>query len=413
MANVNRLKERMLRMAQIGKTENDGVTRLALSGEDKQARDLFIQWMEDLGLHVRYDDFGNIYGRLEGTNSNEPALVIGSHLDSVPKGGKFDGVLGVLAALEVVESLMENNIQNDRPIEIVSFTNEEGARFTPQMLGSGAVTNLFSKEYTYSRSDNESHTFKEELQKIGYLGSQDNRINPDDVDAFIEMHIEQGPVLETNNKTVGIVEGIAGFSWMEVVIAGETNHSGSTPMELRRDSLVTAASVIKAIHQWAHSRKDGTAATVGEIKTQPGIMNAIPGTTTFTLDVRHQHKDGFTSCIDEIREVIKETVHEESLTCDINEIKTHPPVTFAKSITNLLEEASKKHDISYHRMTSGAGHDAMYMNTVVDTAMLFVPSIGGKSHCEEENTQWEDIEKGITVLYDTVKRMSNVNQKQM
>ncbi|WP_010531800.1 Zn-dependent hydrolase [Lentibacillus jeotgali] len=406
MINVNRLKERMLQMAEIGKTTNDGVTRLALSNEDKQARDLFMQWMENLGLHVRYDDFGNIYGRLEGNDSDAPPLMIGSHLDSVPKGGRFDGVLGVLGALEVVESILENNIQNERPIEIVSFTNEEGARFTPQMLGSGAVTNLFSKDYTYSRTDKDGFILKEELQKIGYLGSQDNRLDQENVAAFIEMHIEQGPVLETNHKTVGIVEGIAGFSWMEVVISGEANHSGTTPMELRRDSLVTASSAIKAIHEWARSKKDGTVATVGEINTEPGIMNAIPGTTSFTLDVRHPYKDGFTSCINEIRESIEDIVDEDSLTCNINEIKTHPPVTFAENITSTLEEASKKHDIPYHRMTSGAGHDAMYMNTIADTAMVFVPSISGKSHCEEENTHWEDIEKGVTVLYESVLRKS-------
>lgn len=406
MINVNRLKERMLQMAEIGKTENGGVTRIALTNEDKQARDLFMQWMENLGLHVRYDDFGNMYGRLEGADSDAPVLMIGSHLDSVPKGGRFDGVLGVLAALEVVESLLENNAQNDRSIEIVSFTNEEGARFTPQMLGSGAVTGLFSKEYTYSRTDIDGLILKEELQKIGYLGSQDNRLDQEKVDAFIEMHIEQGPVLESSHNKVGIVKGIAGFSWMEIVISGETNHSGTTPMELRRDSLITATSAIKAVHEWARSKKDGTVATVGEIKTQPGIMNAIPGTTSFTLDVRHPYKDEFKSCIDEIRDIIEDIVDEESLTCNINEIKTHPPVTFAENITSSLVEASKKHDIPYYRMTSGAGHDAMYMNMIADTAMVFVPSIGGKSHCEEENTHWEDIEKGVTVLYESVLGMS-------
>ncbi|AIF44447.1 Zn-dependent hydrolase [Virgibacillus sp. SK37] len=403
MIRLERLKNRILRMAEIGGTENNGVTRLALSQEDKKGRDLFVKWMKELKLDVRIDDFGNIYGRKKGSNPEAPVVMMGSHLDSVPKGGRFDGVLGVLAGLEVVESLIENNVEHENPIEIVSFTNEEGARFTPQMLGSGAVTNQFPKDYTYSRKDNDNFIFYEELERIGYLGKEENRLK--NVGTFIEFHIEQGPVLETNNKAIGIVEGISGFSWLEVTVTGETNHSGSTPMELRKDALSTTATTIQTIQKWAEEKEDGTVATIGTIRAEPGIINAVPGKVVFTLDVRDRNKEQFHFYMNEIQELIKDCVQRDSLNCTIQEIKTHSPVSFAPWITNIIEEVSAESKVPYQRITSGAGHDAMYLNTVADTAMIFVPSIGGKSHCEEEYTPWEDIEKGINVLYKTICRI--------
>lgn len=404
MININRLKSRMLKMAEIGKTENDGVTRLALSREDKEARMLFIKWMKDLKMKVRVDDFGNIYGRSEGTDPNASAIISGSHLDTVPKGGKFDGVLGVLSALEVVESVIESEIQHTHPIEIVAFTNEEGARFTPQMLGSGAVTGQFSRDYTYNRQDVDGYKFIDELKGINFVGDKANRLN--NVEAFIEMHIEQGPTLETNQHTVGVVEGIAGFSWLEVNVFGQSNHSGTTPMELRQDSLVTSASIIEKISQWAKDRADGTVATVGNIRTNPGTINVIPGETFFTVDARYPKADLFEQCIEEIKELINRCVQRDSITCSINETRTFPPVRFSSRVVNTVEEVCTDQQISYRRMISGAGHDAMYMNNIADTAMIFVPSIDGKSHCEEENTSWKDIEKGVSILYESMTRLA-------
>lgn len=400
MININRLKERLLHIAEIGKTEYGGVTRLALSKEDNDAREIFVKWMTDLDLKVRHDDFGNIYGRVEGTDPDAPVILSGSHLDTVPNGGKYDGVLGVLSALEVIETLLENNIHHRNPIEVVSFTNEEGVRFSPQMLGSGAVTKQFSKDYIYSRKDSQNYQFEDELRNINFLGDSKNRLNK--IGAFIEMHIEQGPVLEESNCTIGIVEGISGFSWMEITVYGETNHSGSTPMHYRKDSLVTAASVIKKIQQWAQSKDNGIVATIGKVYTDPGIINAVPGKTVFTVDIRHPFKEGFESCIEEAKEVIEKCIKDDNLTCSIEEIKTHSPISFSDRITSTIEKVSRKHLIPYKRMTSGAGHDAMYINDVADTAMIFVPSINGKSHCAEEITDWDDIEKGVLVLYETI-----------
>jgi len=405
MINIKRLKHRMLEMAKIGATNNGGVTRLALSEEDMEARHQLLKWMEDIGATTRFDDFGNIYGRFEGTNPDLPVIMIGSHIDTVPKGGKFDGILGVLGPLEVLESMKDNGVKPSNPIEIVSFTNEEGARFTPQMLGSGSVTGQFSLPYTYDRRDSNGLRFEDELRKIGFLGDHSNRLNH--VGAFIEMHIEQGPVLEQMNKPIGIVTGISGFSWLEVTVQGEANHSGTTPMQYRKDSLVASSTIIQALNEWAGKNMDGVVATVGKVHTSPGVINVVPGETSFTIDIRCSSPNQFNDCITEVKELIHTIVEENSLSYTLKEIRTHPPVQFSDRLIHILEKACEENQVSFHHMYSGAGHDAMYMSSIADTAMLFVPSVNGKSHCEEEETSWEDIEKGVTVLYDAVIDLAN------
>lgn len=400
----------MFEMANIGKTKNGGVSRLALTEIDKQGRNVLIEWMQEIGLEVRYDDFGNIYGRMEGTHPDGPVVMSGSHLDSVPMGGKFDGSLGVLAALEVIETMKENNIKPYYPIEVVSFTNEEGVRFNPQMLGSGAVTNEFSREYVYNREDDQGLKFKDELRKIGFMGEEKNRLKK--VRSFIEMHIEQGPILERNKQTIGIVNGIAGFTWLEVTINGESNHSGTTPMEYRKDSLVIAANVIKKINHWAKTNSNGVLATVGKIETQPGVINAVPGKTTFTLDVRCTNTSEFQSILDEMKGLISNYIGSNGFTYEIKEIKTHPPVSFSPNITNVMEKACKNRNVSYQLMHSGAAHDAMYMNNITETGMLFIPSINGVSHSEEEKSHWDDIEKGVSVLYETLVNLAKQEQNE-
>ncbi|KAB7707349.1 hydantoinase/carbamoylase family amidase [Bacillus aerolatus] len=405
MININRLKSRMLEMAQIGKTAKGGVTRLALSEEDKEARKLFIQWMQELGMETRVDDVGNIYGRLEGKDRQAPVVMTGSHLDTVPKGGKFDGVLGVLAALEAMETIRERGIEHTHPIEIVSFTNEEGARFAPQMLGSGVVTGKFSKEYVYEREDADGFHFKNELQKIGFLGEEKDRARH--IAAFLELHIEQGPILEAENLSIGIVEGVAGFSWMEVKLSGQSDHSGSTPMTMRKDSLVAASAIIQEISKWAANKKDGTVATVGRIRTTPGIINAVPGQTIFSVDIRHPEADQLDQYKEELKQFIQDMAAKEAIDCSINEIGSNRPVRFSSNIIHVLNDICQEDQLPYKRMISGAGHDAMYINQIADTAMLFVPSVNGKSHCEEEATSWKDIEKGVSVLYKALCRLAS------
>ncbi|MFD1707019.1 Zn-dependent hydrolase [Siminovitchia sediminis] len=398
---LERLKNRMKTMAQIGATDKGGVSRLALTEEDRKARKLFIQWMQELGLTTRVDDLGNIYGRLEGIDPKASPVLTGSHLDSVPKGGKFDGTLGVLAALEAVETIKEKGIKPLRSIEIVSFTNEEGARFTPQMLGSGVIAGKFTKDYVYGRKDAEGLLFKEELERIGFMGCPENRITC--ANSFVELHIEQGPILEAEEKSIGVVEGIAGFYWLKLKVSGQSDHSGSTPMNMRKDSLVAASSIITDIYQWASERKDGLVATVGQIQAFPGIINAIPGETVFTLDIRHADPEKLEEAVSEATSIIQQS----SADVTITEIGSNPPVRFSKEVTSLIEESCKDANVSYRKIISGAGHDAMYMNNITETAMIFVPSTNGKSHCEEEHTAYPDIEKGANVLYLTLWKLAN------
>lgn len=404
MVNIERLKRRLLAMAEIGKTEKGGVTRLALSPEDKQARHLFIRWMEELGIRVRFDDIGNLYGRVEGKDPCAPVIMVGSHLDTVPKGGKFDGVLGVLSALEAVETIIKQGIDHDNPLEIVSFTNEEGARFTPQMLGSGALAGVFSVDYVLNRVDSGGLRFEEELKKIRFQGEMENRSQ--NIGAFIELHIEQGPILEAEGRSIGIVEGISGFYWMEVSIIGQSDHSGSTPMSMRKDSLVTSSKIIEAIYRWAMERGDGTVATVGRIQTSPGIINAVAGMTTFTVDIRHSKLEQLHQCIAEVKQIIENISGKDNMNASIEEIWTHNPVKFSTRIINIIDSICQERRLPSMRMTSGAGHDAMYINAITDTAMIFVPSIDGKSHCEEEDTSWKDIEMGTQLLFETLCRLS-------
>ncbi len=404
MINIKRLKERIFKMALIGATENGGVTRLALSEEDKEARELLITWMQKLALNIRIDDFGNIYGRKEGNDPEASTVMIGSHIDTVPKGGKYDGVLGVLGGLEAVETLIEKKVIHRRPIEIVSFTNEEGARFTPQMLGSGAITKQFSQEYTYNRTDTEGLRFKDELKRIDFLGEKKNR--PKHVNSFIELHIEQGPTLEMDQRSIGIVEGIAGFSWFEITIEGEANHSGTTPMKYRQDSLIASIQLIQKLNNWALQKEDGTVLTVGKIESFPGTINVIAEKTTFTVDVRIQEKNQFDLSINEIKLIIEDTMKSYSMEYKLNEIRTQPPVPFSEHLTDLVEKICNEKDLSYKRMKSGAGHDAMYMKNIADTVMIFVPSIKGISHNEKEVSSLIDIEIGVNLLYETIKHIA-------
>ncbi|KXH87025.1 Zn-dependent hydrolase [Sporosarcina sp. HYO08] len=402
---IERLKDRFQQMASIGRTESGGVTRLALSPEDREARELLVHWMQKIGLATRYDDVGNIYGRLEGREKNADAVLIGSHIDTVPNGGQFDGTLGVLAALEVVQSIKEQQKELKHPVEIVSFTNEEGARFTPQMLGSGVVANEFTREYVYERKDMKGLSFYDQLKKIGFVGSEANRLK--NGKAFLEFHIEQGPVLEAENLPVGVVEGIAGFAWMEVIINGQSNHSGTTPMHLRQDPLVAAAAIIKELHDFAKNKKDGTVITTGRIQAFPNIINAIPSQTIFSIDVRHAERKSLESTIAEIKKIVEQHAGEVKMDMTTEEIWTKHPVSFSPKVISVIEQICKQQQTPFKRMISGAGHDAMYMNAITDTAMIFVPSVAGKSHCKEEETSWDDIEKGMNILYDTVCKLAN------
>jgi beta-ureidopropionase / N-carbamoyl-L-amino-acid hydrolase len=398
LINGERLKNELERFANFGRTENNGVTRLSLSEEDRAARDFFQSCCEEIGLTVKVDDMGSMYATLDGVE-NKPPILIGSHLDSVKKGGKFDGVLGVLAGLEVVRTLVENNLKPTVPITIVNFTNEEGARFEPSMMASGVLSGKFDKDSMLKKKDTTGITFEEALKAIGYEGEVENRLK--EGAAFLELHIEQGPILEKEALSIGVVECVVGMACFDIEITGESDHAGTTPMNMRKDALFAANNLINEIRRVLGPLDEELVYTIGRVNVYPSIHTVIPNKVVFSLEARHKNP--------EIVRTFKEFV-ENLPNLDLNEgceVKTtklweRDTVWFNTEIVNQLEKSAQSLGYSNKRMVSGAGHDAQFIASIVPSAMLFVPSFNGKSHCEEELTSWEECEKGVNVLLDTV-----------
>ncbi|KAB7707191.1 hydantoinase/carbamoylase family amidase [Bacillus aerolatus] len=402
--NTDRLISSIQTSAKYGTLPNGGLCRLTLSDEDQQIRDLFMIWMKECGLEVRIDDFGNMYGRREGKNRDASPVVIGSHLDTQPKGGKYDGVLGVMAALEVVRTLNDDNVLTERPIEIVNFTNEEGARFEPAMLGSGALAHAFPVEFVMNMKDKDGKIFSEELEKTGYNGSTENRLK--DLYCFLELHIEQGPVLEDSGTSVGAVIGIQGISCLEVTVNGRTSHAGTTPMNNRKDALLLAAKMIQETYKTAET-VPGLLVTVGRIQASPNVTNSLADQTVFSIDIRHPEDAVRERYTNEIKEKLSTTALIEKMEMHIKDIVEMKAEIFSKDIIGEIEAAAEKHGYSSLRLISGAGHDAKYMNKMAPTGMIFIPSVGGISHCEEEFSEDADIEKGAQVLLELVLTFAN------
>jgi beta-ureidopropionase / N-carbamoyl-L-amino-acid hydrolase len=398
MINGERLKNELERFANFGRTENNGVTRLSLSEEDSLAREFFRTCCEELGLAVKVDDMGCMYATLEGIE-NKPPIVIGSHLDSVKKGGRFDGVLGVLAGLEVVRTLVENNIKPQIPVTIVNFTNEEGARFEPSMMASGVLSGKFDKSVMVKKVDSEGITFEDALQSSGFSGEIENRLK--EARAFLELHIEQGPILEREALSIGIVECVVGMACYDIEITGESDHAGTTPMNMRKDALFAANNLITEIRKRLGSLDNDLVFTIGRVNVYPSIHTVIPNKVVFSLEARHKDP--------EIVRVVKDFIQglpylglNEGCEVKTTKLWERDTVWFEPEICNLLEQSAQALGYTNKRMVSGAGHDAQFIATYIPSAMLFVPSINGKSHCEEERTTWEDCEKGVNVLLDTV-----------
>lgn len=397
--NLDRLQETIDRSARIGGLLKGGICRLALSDEDKTMRDIYKDWLIDAGLEVRIDDLGNMYGRREGKNKEASPVMVGSHLDTQPRGGCYDGILGVLNALEAIRVLNENQIETERPIEIVNFTNEEGARFAPPMLGSGGITGAFTKDFIYQLKDNQGISFSKELERIGYKGQKENR--PLQIHSFVELHIEQGRVLEQQDISIGAVEGIQGMTWLEVTLKGQSDHAGPTPMSMRRDALVAAAKMIVAIEQVALDVDEQTT-TVGRLSLEPGSINCVPGDVTFSVDIRHFDNTIRKQVVELIFQKIGTIAAVNEIGIEIIKLWEIESTHFSEKITNHIVEASHALGYSVQKMISGAGHDAKYMNDIVPSGMVFLPSVDGKSHCEEELTTSEDIKRGANVLLQVI-----------
>ncbi|MFE4143506.1 Zn-dependent hydrolase [Peribacillus sp. YIM B13472] len=398
LINGERLSRTLENFADFGRTENNGVTRLSLSEEDRLVRDYFCACCKELGMTIKFDDMGNIYATLAGLE-NKPPIVMGSHMDTVKKGGRFDGILGVAAGLEVVRTLVENNIQPKIPVMIVNFTNEEGARFEPSMMSSGVLSGKFEKSIMLQKTDSDGTTFESALNAIGYAGDKKNRLK--EATAFLELHIEQGPILERESLTIGVVECVLGMVCYEIEVTGESDHAGTTPMNMRKDAFFTANSLIMEARQKLGMLDDDLVFTMGRVNVFPNIHTVIPNKVVFSLEARHKDSNVIEK-VEEVIESLTTTGSEGGCDIQVKKLWDRDTVWFEKSICNLLEQSSNTLGLPYKRMVSGAGHDAQFIASYIPTAMVFVPSINGKSHCEEELTTWEDCEKGVNVLLETV-----------
>lgn len=401
----DRFRRRFERFNEIGATERQGVNRPSLSDTNKKARDTLVEWFADAGLTVTVDEMGNIFGRKEGTAPAKSPVLFGSHVDSQYNGGRFDGVAGVLGALEIIETLNDREIQTTRPLTVVAWSNEEGVRFQPDMLGSGVYTGRFDTEYAYDRTDKDGNRFGDELDRIGYRG--DEPAVADDLHCYFELHVEQGPYLDENGCSVGVVEGVYGFSWLNAQFEGAADHAGPSPMHLRNDAMVATADVVSAVRRLTATTGTDLVGTVGSIDISPNSINVIPETVDFTVDLRSYDNDIVDAAVSQVRDEIAWAADREGVEWECEEIMRVDADPFNEDCIETVTRATEAVDASSMRMVSGAGHDANYLNDVCPTSMIFVPSVDGVSHTEDEYTDWEDIVVGTNVLLQSVCEKAN------
>jgi N-carbamoyl-L-amino-acid hydrolase len=394
--NGARLWDSLMEMAKIGATPKGGVNRLTLTDLDRQSRDLFVHWCKAAGCAITVDRMGSIFARRNGTDNALPPVMLGSHLDTQPTGGKFDGALGVLAALEVVRTLDDLDIKTKHPIEIAMWTNEEGSRFAPAMVASGAFAGVYPVDWSLQRMDTAGKVFGSELERIGYAGSA--AVGGRSVHAFFELHIEQGPILEEEGVDIGVVVAANGQKWYEITLTGFENHAGPTPMNRRKDALVGAARIIELVNRIGHGHDPSACATVGMLQVRPNSRNVIPGKVFLTVDLRHPDAEKLNAMDAALRTGVDGIAREAQLTWQLDQILDFPPIPFDESCVEAVRGAAKRLGYAVRDITSGAGHDAVYLARICPTAMIFVPCVGGISHNESEDIKPEWATAGASVL---------------
>ncbi len=397
--NDERLWDSLMQMAKIGATPKGGVKRLTLTDLDRQARDLFANWCKAAGLAVSVDGVGNIFARRAGRNNALPAVVSGSHLDTQPSGGRFDGCYGVMAALEVARSLNDQGIQTEAPFEVAMWTNEEGSRFLPVMGASGAFAGVHTVEEILAARDLDGVSFGDALRAIGYAGAAS--VGGRKLGAYFEAHIEQGPLLENSGNTVGVVTGALGQRWFEVTVSGMDAHAGPTPMHLRRDALLGASFLIQEVNRLAKVTEHARG-TVGMIVNRPNSRNVVPGETLFSVDFRDTDVSGLDRMEQGLRAAAAKIAAEHKLGIDIRQTVFFPPCHFDQACVAAVRTGAASLGYRHMDIVSGAGHDAVYIAGVAPTAMIFVPCEGGISHNEIENAKPEDLAAGCNVLLQAV-----------
>ncbi|HLS69159.1 MAG TPA: Zn-dependent hydrolase [Kiloniellales bacterium] len=397
--NGERLWESLMEMAKVGATEKGGNCRLALTDLDRDGRDLFVRWCKEAGCSIQIDKMGNIFARRPGRNDSLPPVMTGSHLDTQPTGGRFDGVYGVLAGLEVIRSLNDLNYDTEHPVEVVVWTNEEGSRFAPAMVSSGVFAGVFDLEYGLSRKDPEGKTIGQELARIGYAG--DAEVGKP-VHAFFEAHIEQGPILEAEEKTIGVVTDAQGVRWYEVTVTGQESHAGPTPMDRRRDALLGAARMVDLVNRIGLEQAPSACSTVGMLDVHPNSRNVIPGRVIFTVDLRHPDDEVLESMEAKLRQGIEEIGTGIGLEVEVERIFCYAPIHFDEGCSEIVRTAAEDLGYSHRNMISGAGHDACYLSRVAPTSMIFIPCVDGISHNEVEDAKPEWVTAGGDVLLRAV-----------
>ncbi len=398
--NGERLWDSLMEMAKIGPGVKGGNRRLTLTDVDKEGRDLFKSWVEKAGCKLAVDTMGNMFARRDGTDPKLPPVMVGSHLDTQPTGGKYDEVLGVLSGLEIVRTLNDLGIKTKHPIEVVNWTNEEGSRYAPAMISSGVFAGVYTQDYAYALKDAEGKELGDELKRIGYVGPE--HVGRRSLKAFFELHIEQGPILEAEGVDIGVVTHGQGQRWFDVTFTGFESHAGTTPMPRRRDALVGAAKLVQAVNEIALKNAPHAVGTVGVLTPYPGSRNVIPGSVSMTVDFRHPVDTTLSEMMDAMSKAIGKICAADKLKADVNEVFYYAPVEFDRTCVDAVRRAADRLGYSHRDIVSGAGHDACYIARVAPTSMVFCPCVDGISHNEEEDIKPEWATAGAEVLFHAV-----------
>ena len=401
-----RLWDSLGEMALIGPGVAGGCNRQTLTDADGEGRHLFAKWCKAAGMTMGVDGMGNMFATRAGTDPNALPVYMGSHLDTQPTGGRYDGVLGVLGALEVIRTMNDMGVQTRHPVVVTNWTNEEGARFAPAMLASGVFAGLHTQDYAYGRVDNEGKRFGDELARIGWVG--DERVGARKMHAMIELHIEQGPILEAEGKDIGVVTHGQGLWWLEITLTGRDAHTGSTTMNMRVNAGLGMARITERVHQIAMAHQPGAVGAVGQVKVFPNSRNLIPGKVIFTVDVRSPDQTKLDLMRGEVERAAHAVAAELGLGCSIEPVGHFDPVTFDPNLVKIVRQSAEKLGLSHMDIISGAGHDACWINRVAPTVMIMCPCVGGLSHNEAEEISPEWAAAGTDVLFHAVCEVAGV-----
>src|SRR6056297_68647 len=409
--NLERIRNDIQYISKFNTTSGDGTTRFSYTEEDKKVREYLIKEMKKIGLNIIVDAIGNIRGKMEGKDSSLPSVMAGSHIDTVEHGGNFDGVAGVISALEALRVMKENNYKPEHSLEIIIFVEEEGPNFNFPLGGSRIITGAYSVDDLKKQINANGVSMYEAAEKFGLNPEKMNDflIDKGDIKAMIELHIEQSVVLDELNIPVGVVQAAAGRKWIEIEILGDSNHAGATPMKFRRDAMVGASKIISKVDEITTEKAfESTVATVGKINCYPNVPNVIPEKVVFVLEIRDTDKNGIEIVKNQVEKNIEVICDKLNLKYKIKELSKTEPIIFSDKVLNILKESAEEQNIKYKRMNNGALHDACLMANVTDVGMIFVPSIKGRSHCPEEFTNYEDIKIGADVLLGALKKLSSI-----